>query len=95
MADTFPLKLLLLAVSGWVHRHQQDTIAYLVEENRILKEKLGGKCPRLNDDQRRRLAALAKRPWSKDAQSQAILAELQVTDQRHRVRLSLRTLRGQ
>lgn len=61
MADTFPLKLLLLAVSGWVHRHQQERIAYLVEENRVLKEKLGGKCPRLNDDQRRRLAAKAKR----------------------------------
>ena len=61
MADTFPLRLLLLTVSGWVNRHQQDTIAYLVEENRILKEKLGGKCPRLNDNQRRRLAALAKR----------------------------------
>ena len=45
MADTFPLKLLLLTVSGWFNRHEQDTIAYLVEENRILKEKLGGKCP--------------------------------------------------
>jgi len=61
MADTFPLKLLLLTVSGWVNRHQQDTIAYFVEENRVLKEKLGGRCPRLDDDQRRRLAAKAKR----------------------------------
>ena len=60
MADTFPLRLLLLSISGWVHRHQQDSIAYLVEENRVLKERLGGKCPRLNDDQRRRLSALAK-----------------------------------
>lgn len=61
MADTFPLKLLLRSVSGWVHRHQQDTSAYLVEENRILKEKRGGKCSSLSDDQRRRLAAKAKR----------------------------------
>jgi len=60
MADTLPLELLLLAVSGWVRRHQQDTIAYLVEKNRTLREKLGGKCTRLNDDQRQFQAAKAK-----------------------------------
>ena len=42
-ADIYPLRMLLLTVSGWVYRHQQDTIAYLVEENRVLKEQLGGK----------------------------------------------------
>ena len=55
------LQLLLLTVSGWVHRHQQDVIAYLVEENRVLKEQLAGRKLRLTDDQRRRLAAKAKR----------------------------------
>ena len=60
-ADTYTLRFLLLTFSGWVNRHQQDVISYLVEENRVLKEHLGGKCPRLNDGQRRRLAALAKR----------------------------------
>jgi len=35
-------------------------VEYLVEENRVLKEQFGGKMPRLNDDQRRRLAAKAK-----------------------------------
>ena len=59
-AATFPLQLLLLTVSGWVHRHQQDVIAYLVEENRVLKEQLGGRKLRLTDDQRRRLAVKAK-----------------------------------
>ena len=29
--------------SGWVNRHQVDAIEYLKEENRILKERLGGK----------------------------------------------------
>ena len=58
-AATLPLQLLLLTVSGWVHRHQQDVIAYLVEENRVLKEQLGGRTLRLTDDQRRRLAAKA------------------------------------
>ena len=55
-AATLPLQLLLLTVSGWVHRHQQDVIAYLVEENRVLKEELRGRKLRLIDDQRRRLA---------------------------------------
>ena len=42
-AATLPLQLVLLTVSGWVHRHQQDVIAYLVEENRVLKEQLCGR----------------------------------------------------
>jgi putative transposase len=44
-----------------VHREQQRTIEYLVEENRVLKERLKGRKLRLNDDQRRRLAAKGKR----------------------------------
>ena len=60
-ADLHPLRALLLTVSGWMSRHQQHVIEYLVEENRVLKEQLGGKALRLNDDQRRRLAAKAKR----------------------------------
>lgn len=59
-ADTYPLQVLLVTVSGWVNRHQADVIAYLVEENRVLKEQLRGKRLRLSDDQRRRLAAKAK-----------------------------------
>jgi hypothetical protein len=52
--------MLLFAVSGWVNRHQQDLIAYLVEENRVLKDQLKGRKLRLTDEQRRRLAAQAK-----------------------------------
>ena len=52
-----PLRVLLLTVSGWVNREQKRTIEYLVEENRILKEQFKGRRLRLNDDQRRRLAA--------------------------------------
>ena len=59
-AATFPLRMLLLTVAGWVNRHQQDVIAYVVEENRVLKEQMRGRKLRLNDDQRRRLAAKAK-----------------------------------
>ena len=60
-ADLCPLQMLLFTVSGWVNRHQQDVIAYLVEEDRVLKEQLVGRRLRLADEQRRRLAAKAKR----------------------------------
>ena len=53
-ADTYALRVLLLTVSGWVNRGQRRVIEYLVEENRVLEEQLGGKLPRLNDDRRRR-----------------------------------------
>src|SRR5438477_2156722 len=42
-------------------QQQQFAIDYLREENRVLKEQLGCRRLRLNDDQRRRLAAKAKR----------------------------------
>ena len=60
-ADMMQFRLLLLTLAGWISRHQQDVIDYLVEENRILKEQHRGKALRLTDDQRRRLAAKAKR----------------------------------
>lgn len=60
MAAIHPLRTLLLAFTGWVSRRQAEVIEYLVEENRVLKEQMHGKALRLNDDQRRRLAAKAK-----------------------------------
>jgi transposase InsO family protein len=51
-----PLRFLLLAFAGWVHREQQSVIDYLREENAVLREQLGGKRLRFTDDQRRRLA---------------------------------------
>ena len=32
---------LLVALAGFINRQQQDMIAYLQEENRVLREKLG------------------------------------------------------
>jgi putative transposase len=60
-AECYPLRVLLIAFSGWVHREQQRTIESLGEENRVLKEQQKGRKLRLNDDQRRRLAAKGKR----------------------------------
>src|SRR5881296_4785431 len=56
-ADLSPLRLLLVTLAGWVNRHQQQVIEYLVEENHVLREQLKGRRVRLTDDQRRRLAA--------------------------------------
>jgi hypothetical protein len=55
-----PFRFVLIAMSGWMNRQQLELINYLREENRVLRERLGGKRFRFNDDQRRRLAAKAK-----------------------------------
>jgi putative transposase len=54
------LQLLLLCFAGWLNRRQLLVIEYLQEEVKVLREQLGKK-PRCNDDQRRRLAAKAKK----------------------------------
>jgi hypothetical protein len=43
----------LIAVAGWMNQRQLQVIDYLREENRLLREQLGGQGVRLNDDQRR------------------------------------------
>jgi len=55
-----PFRFLLISVAGWLGQQQRDAIDYLREENRVLREQLGGKRLRLNDGQRRRLATKAK-----------------------------------
>ncbi len=48
-------------MAGWVNRSQQDVIDYLQAEDRILRERLGGRRVRFADAERCRLAAVAKR----------------------------------
>jgi putative transposase len=60
-ADFLPLRLLVVALAGWVNRRQQHVIDFLVEENRVLRDQLRGRRVRLTDDQRRRLAAKGRR----------------------------------
>lgn len=54
------IQALAVLLAGWLSQQQQDAIEYLREENRVLREQLGGRRIRLNDDQRRRLAAKGK-----------------------------------
>ncbi len=60
MSTFHPWQFFLITVAGWINRHQQDVIDYLVEEHRVLKGQLRGKRLRLTDDERRRLAAKGK-----------------------------------
>jgi len=55
-----PFRFVLIAVAGWMNQRQLQVIDYLREENRVLREQLGGRRMQLNDDQRRRLASKAK-----------------------------------
>jgi len=55
-----PFRFLVTAIAGWANQQRQDSIEYLREENRVLREQLKGKRIRFTDDQRRRLAEKAK-----------------------------------
>jgi electron transfer flavoprotein alpha subunit len=59
--DIAALRVLVLVVTGWLERRERDAIAYLIEENRLLRRQLDGRRLRLTDADRRRLAALAHR----------------------------------
>ena len=54
------LHVLIAMVAGWLQRHQQQVISYLMEENRVLRAHLGRRRLRLTEMERRRLAALAQ-----------------------------------
>jgi putative transposase len=56
-----PLSFLLTTMAGWMNQHQRHVIEYLIEENRVLREQIGNRRLKFNDNQRRRLAAKAKR----------------------------------
>ena len=54
-----PFHLLVIALAGWLNRHQQVVIDYLIEENRVLKEQHEGQRLKFTDEQRIRLAVKA------------------------------------
>lgn len=68
------LPLLITMIAGWINRHQQLVITYLKEENRVIKSKLLGSRLRLNDTERRRLAALAQPLGRKNLKDTATIA---------------------
>lgn len=50
------LHVLSVLFAGWLNRHQQRLLDYLLEENRVLKAQLGRRRLRLSDADRVRLA---------------------------------------
>ncbi len=49
MSTLHPWQFLLITLAGWINRHPQDIIDYLIEENRILKSQLLGRRLRLTE----------------------------------------------
>ena len=56
-----PFSFLVTCIAGWMNQHQHCVINYLIEENRVLRQQIGRRRLRFNDDQRRRLAVKAKK----------------------------------
>jgi putative transposase len=55
------LQIVLGVLTGWLERREREAIAYLVEENWLLRRQLGHRRLRLTDDDRQRLATRAYR----------------------------------
>src|SRR4030095_11867650 len=47
---------MLMALAGWWSDQRQEAVAYLIEENRLLRAQLRGRRLRLTDEDRRRVA---------------------------------------
>src|SRR5256885_15527981 len=56
-----PFSFVVISIAGWMNQHQHHVIEYLIEENRVLREQIGDRRMRFTDNQRRRLAAKAKK----------------------------------
>ena len=56
-----PFQSVWALLCGWLPREQEHVIAFLREENRVLKARLEGQRLRLEDHERRRLAELGHR----------------------------------
>ena len=61
MIDVAFARVVLGALASWLSRRQQEAMAYLLEENRILRRQLRGRRLRLTDDERRRLTVRGHR----------------------------------
>jgi putative transposase len=59
--DISTLRMLLLTVTSWLDRRDREILAYLIEENRVLRRQAGRRRLRLTAEDRRKLAARAYR----------------------------------
>jgi hypothetical protein len=45
-----PFRFVLISIAGWMNQQQQQAIEYLREENKVLREQLGGRRLRFTDE---------------------------------------------
>jgi hypothetical protein len=57
--------VLVAMLAGWLQRHQQQVITYLLEENRVLKAQLGGRRLSLADPVSQRKSSSWSSAWPK------------------------------
>ncbi len=53
MIDPAALQMVLGVLTGWLARREREAIAYVIEENLLLRRQLGTRRLRLADDDRR------------------------------------------
>jgi len=53
MIEVSAFQMLLLPGTSWLDQREREVLAYLIEENRVLRRQLGGRRLRLTDDDRR------------------------------------------
>jgi hypothetical protein len=54
--DASDLQMVLAVLTAWLDRQERQTLAYLMEENRVLRRQLGQQRLQFTDADRRRLA---------------------------------------
>ena len=64
MIDASALQMVLAVLTGWLDRQERQALAYLIEENRVLRRQLGQQRLQFTDADRRQrdLAILADGP---------------------------------
>ena len=83
MLDAWSFRMLLAALVSWLDRRQQDAVAYLVAEDRILRGHVRGQL-RLTDEERRRLAVHGHRLGRRRLRAVATLVTPDTMLRRHR-----------
>ena len=61
MIDASALQIVLVVLTGWLDRQERQALAYLMEENRVLRRQLGHQRLQFTDADRRRLAVRGHR----------------------------------
>ena len=61
MIDASALQMVLAVLTGWLDRQERQALAYLMEENRVLRRQLRGQRLQFTDADRRRLAVRGHR----------------------------------